>query len=494
MKVDGRARLDGRTVAHLSGDVRVPGYDRSRLSAGIVHVGVGGFHRAHQEVYLDRLLARGGPREWAVRGVGLLPGDADVVADLADQDHLYSVTQLHPDGRRETSVVGSLLHHHLAPDDPEAVLGAMADPSTRVVTLTVTEGGYGVDASGRLDPDTPGVADDLTGREAPRTVFGVVVEALARRRAAGTRPFTVVSCDNLPGNGQVARSAFTGYARLRDHGLAGWVEREVAFPSSMVDRITPATSEEDAAAVDEALGVHDARPVVTEPFTQWVLEDHFCAGRPPLEEVGVQVVADVEPYELMKLRLLNASHQVVSYLASLAGLVHVHEAFADPAFRGLVQRYLEREATPTLPEVPGVDLADYRATLLERFANSHVRDALARNCTDGSDRIPAFLLPVVRDRLRADGEVAVAALAVAGWARYLEGVDEAGRTIEVADRRRDRLVALAARSDEEPLAVLRATEELQSLAEDRRFVEAFTSARSLLSEVGARGAAESLLR
>ena len=486
-------RLDARSVRSLPRDVVVPDYDRDAVTAGVVHIGVGGFSRAHQAVYLDRLLAARGPREWGVRGVGLRPADAQVSRDLREQDHLYSVTVLHPDGHREARVVGSHVDHLYAPDDPAAVVARMADPATRVVTLTVTEGGYGLDeASGELDPETEGVAHDVAHRDAPSTVFGVVVEALARRRTHGVAPFTVVSCDNLPGNGDVARRAFSGYARLLDPDLADWVAGEVAFPTSMVDRITPGTSEEDAAAVDAALGVHDARPVVTEPFSQWVLEDRFTCGRPALEEVGVQLVDDVEPYELMKLRLLNAGHQVVAHLARLAGLTYVHEAFGDPVLRGLVQRYLEDEASPTLPRVPGVDLRAYRQSLLERFANPHVRDTLARNSTDGSDRIPAFLLPVVRDRLADGGEVPVAALAVAAWVRHLQGVDDEGRPLEVLDRRREELAGPAARSGGDPLAVLRAVGGLRALAEDPRFSEAYLAARERLAADGARAAAQAL--
>ena len=487
-------RLDPSALDDLPDDVAVPRYPRGEVPAAVVHVGVGGFHRAHQARYLHRLLVDGGDPSWSICGVGLMPGDAEVHADLREQGHLYSLTVLHPDGRRETEVVGSVVEDVYAPDDPSAAVARLADPATRVVTLTVTEGGYGLDEeTGELDPDTPGVADDVARRDAPSTVFGLVVEALARRRAEGRRPFTVVSCDNLAGNGDVARRAFTGYARLVDPELADWITAEVAFPTSMVDRITPATDEEDAAQVDEALGVHDARPVVTEPFIQWVLEDRFTCGRPPLERVGVQLVDDVEPYELMKLRLLNAAHQVVGHLARLAGLTYVHEAFADPVFRGLCERYLADEASPTLPEVPGVDLEDYRATLLDRFANPHIGDTLERVCTDASDRVPVFLVPVLRDRLAQGGDVAVGALAIAGWARHLEGTDDDGRPLEVLDRRRDELVDLAARQDEDPTAVLAASEGLRALADDDRFRELYVDARERLVRDGARAAAQALV-
>jgi mannitol 2-dehydrogenase len=462
----------------------------------MVHLGVGGFHRAHQAVYLDTLMNGGGPLDWGVVGVGLLPGDARMRDALHAQDCLYTVVVKHPDGRLEPRVVGSMVRYLYAPDDPAAVLDALSAPATRVVGLTVTEGGYHLDpVTGELDADDPALRADLAVLAGPagparagmpRTAFGVVVAALRRRRAAGTPAFTVMSCDNLPGNGDVARRTMTAFARLVDPGLADWMTEHVAFPSSMVDRITPATTPEDVAALAERFGVGDAWPVVCEPFAQWVLEDDFPAGRPPLERAGVQLVDDVRAYELAKLRLLNGGHQAVAYLGRLAGHRHVHEACRDPLLAGFLLDYLEREAGPTLPEVPGVDLDAYRRGLVERFANPAVCDTLARVCADTSDRIPQWVVPVLVDNLAAGREVERAALVLASWARYAEGVDDRGHPVEVVDRRRAERTAAAARQSEDPLAFVRERDLFGGLVDDERFTTAYVPLLSSLHERGAR--------
>jgi mannitol 2-dehydrogenase len=467
-------------------DVPVPSYDRSAVRAGVVHVGVGGFHRAHEAVYLDEVLAAGST-EWGVCGVGTQPFDRRMRDVLAAQDGLYTVVLKHPDGRLEPRVVGSVVDYLYAPDDADAVVERMASADTRIVSLTITEGGYLIDpVTGRFVAEEPSILLDLEAGSTPTTVFGLVTEALARRRARGVGPFTVLSCDNVQGNGAVAREAFTAYAALRDPDLASWIREQVAFPSSMVDRITPVTTDEDRAQLAERLGVQDAWPVVCEPFTQWVLEDRFAAGRPPLEDVGVQLVDDVHPYELMKLRLLNAGHQAIGYLGHLAGYRYTDEVCADPAFAAFLLAYMEREATPTLRPVPGVDLPEYRRTLLARFANPYVRDTLARLCAETSDRIPTFLLPVVREQLAAGRDVTLAALVVAGWARYAEGVDEQGHRIEVVDRLLEPVTAAAARSREEPLAFLREAGVFGELADDPVFGPAFAAHLTSLRTHGVR--------
>ncbi|GMA25390.1 hypothetical protein GCM10025864_31490 [Luteimicrobium album] len=316
-------------------DVPTPAYDRTAVSTGIVHFGVGGFHRAHQAMYLDRLMGEGKALDWGICGVGVLPSDARMAGVMAAQDGLYTLVLKHPDGTWEPRVIGSIVEYLYAPDDPEAVVEKLADPATRIVSLTVTEGGYNFNqVTGEFDASNPDVVADLAPGATPRTVFGLVVEGLARRRARGVAPFTVMSCDNIQGNGQMARRTFGAFARLRDPGLADWIDANVSFPSCMVDRITPVTTDDDRREIAERFGVEDAWPVVCEPFTQWVLEDRFPLGRPPYGDVGVQLVDDVEPYELMKLRLLNASHQALCYLGYLAGYRLAHDAAQDPCSRG----------------------------------------------------------------------------------------------------------------------------------------------------------------
>ncbi|MFL6144781.1 MAG: mannitol dehydrogenase family protein [Labedaea sp.] len=473
--------------------VPAPTYDRGRVRTGIVHIGVGGFHRAHQAVYLDELMRRGQAMDWGICGVGLLPGDRKMHQALEAQDHLYTVVVKHADGTREPRIIGSIVQYLYAPDDPEAVVEKLADPATGIVSLTITEGGYNIDgATGRFDAGNAFVRADLEPDALPTTVFGLVVEALARRRERGVPPFTVLSCDNLRANGDVARRSFGVFAALRDPELGEWVHREVSFPNSMVDRITPVTSDEDRADLARRHGVEDRWPVVCEPFTQWVVEDSFTAGRPPLQEVGVQLVDDVEPYELMKLRLLNASHQALCYLGYLAGYRFVHEVCRDPLFASFLLRYMTREAVPTLPPVPGIDLDRYPRQLLERFSNAEVSDTLARLCADTSDRIPVFLLPVVWENLASGGEVEHAAAVVASWARYAEGTDEQGETIHVVDRLRELTMAAARHWPEDPLAFLRQRELFDHLVDHPRFVAAYTAALTTLHTTGARAVLEDL--
>ncbi len=370
----------------------------------------------------------------------------------------------------------------------------MADPRTRIVSLTVTEGGYNFHAvTGEFDATNPGVVHDLQPGAAPRTTFGLITEALVRRRQRDLPPFSIMSCDNIQGNGDAARRSFVAFATLRDPELGAWMEREVRFPNSMVDRITPVTTDEDREEVLRRFGVDDHWPVVCEPFTQWVLEDSFNLGRPPLEDAGVQVVADVEPYELMKLRLLNASHQAQCYFGYLSGYRLVHEVCRDPLFVDFLLGYMDDEATPTLEPVPGIDLDEYKHNLIDRFSNAEVRDTVARLCAESSDRIPKWLLPVIRQNLATGGEIKRSTAVVASWARYAEGVDEQGRPIEVVDRLRDRLMADARRQHEEPLAFIANREVFGDLIDDDRFVSIYRSVLNSLHTKGARATLEALV-
>ncbi len=486
--------LNARTLAYLGGQVPVPAYDRNLVTPGVVHFGVGGFHRAHQAMYHDRLLNHGAAPDYGICGVGVMAADRTMKRALDAQDGLYTLVLKHADGTYEPRVIGSIVEYLFAPDDPEAVIEKMAAPSTRIVSLTVTEGGYNIsDVTGEFDAANPDVIRDLEPGAVPRTTFGLITEALRRRRILGLAPFTIMSCDNLQGNGHLSRKVFTAFARLRDPELGDWVEREARFPTSMVDRITPVTTDEDRAEVRERFGIDDLWPVVCEPYTQWVLEDAFTAGRPPYEKVGVQLVDQVEPYELMKLRLLNGSHQALCYFAYLSGYRLVHEAAQDPLFRAFLLGYMDAEATPTLPPVPGVDLDGYKHTLIERFSNPQVRDTVARLCAQSSDRIPKWLLPVIREQLAVGGEIRRSAAVVASWARYAEGVDERGEPIEVVDRLADSLTPLARRECAEPGAFIANRDVFGDLADDKRFVTAYLSALDSLHERGARATLRSLV-
>lgn len=485
--------LTSSTLPELPAAVGKPSYDRSALTAGIVHFGVGGFHRAHQAMYLDSLMNVGQALDWAICGVGVLPVDARMKQVMDSQDCLYTLVVKNPDGTRDARVIGSIIEYLFAPDDPDAVIEKMASGAVRIVSLTVTEGGYNFHhVTGEFNTENPDVIHDLQPGTAPRTTFGLVTEALARRRERGLEPFTVMSCDNIQGNGDVAKKMFTAYASLKDAELGGWIEENVPFPNSMVDRITPVTTDEDRGAIENEFGVKDAWPVVCEPFEQWVLEDHFSLGRPPFENVGVQLVEDVEPYELMKLRLLNASHQGMCYFGYLAGYRFAHEVAQDPLFSQFLLDYMDKEATPTLQPVPGIDLDTYKHTLIDRFSNEYVRDTLSRLCAESSDRIPKWLLPVIRLNLANNGEIHRSAAIVASWARYDEGTDEQGNPIEVVDRLKDTLMAAAARQRQDPLSFISDREVFGALIDDERFVTAYSDALTSLHNHGAKDTLRSL--
>ncbi|MBS1183596.1 MAG: Multiple polyol-specific dehydrogenase [Proteobacteria bacterium] len=479
-------KLNNANLATLPTDVARPTYDRSKVRTGIVHFGVGGFHRAHQAMYLDRLMNNGEALDWGITGVGVMPSDQRMRDALTSQDGLYTLMVKPPNGHYEATVIGSIVDFLYAPDDPEAVLELMAAPTTRIVSLTITEGGYNFHhVTGEFDLGNADVRHDLAAGAVPKTAFGLVTEALRRRRARNIAPFTVMSCDNIQSNGDVARKMFCAYACAKDAELGDFIASHVAFPNAMVDRITPVTTKEDIAEVAQRFGIADAWPVVCEPFTQWVVEDHFPLGRPAYEKVGVQMVADVVPYELMKLRLLNISHQALTYFGYLAGYRYAHEVTANPLFAKFLINYMTLEATPTLSPVPGVDLDVYRHTLIERFSNPEVRDTLVRLCAETSDRIPKWLLPVIRSQLKTGGDISRSAAVVASWARYAEGIDEEGRPIEVVDRLRDKLMAIAAHNHDNPTAFIENRELFGDLADEPRFVSAYREALALLHSAGA---------
>jgi mannitol 2-dehydrogenase len=414
------------------GGIPVPRYDRAALAPRIVHIGVGGFHRAHLAAYTHELAAAGG--DWGIVGLGLLAGDARMAAVLRRQDYLYTLIEK---GNGETSaeVIGSIVGFVHAPDDHDgAAAELIASPTTVVLSLTITEAGYG---------DEPATGGPAT--------FDRIAAALALRRDQAGGPLTILSFDNMPGNGTAARRATLSAAGRFDGQLSRWVEDNCTFPNSMVDRITPVTSDADRAWLLERTGIDDGWPVAAEPFRQWVVEDRFAAGRPPWEDAGALFSDRVHDWELYKLRLLNAGHSSMAYLSALADITFVHEAMAVPAIQGFLETLLYREAMPTLDAIPGHPREDYVASVLERFANGGVQDQIVRLCIDGSAKFPTFLIPTIARQLDAEGPIECAATALAGWARYL-GVVEPHRQAFDAGAETARRHATAAIAD--PLAFL----------------------------------------
>ena len=446
-------KLSFQNLAALSAAASVPSYDRAALSSGIVHFGVGNFHRAHQAVYLDSLFNTGRDHDWAITGAGVLPTDETMRQTLAGQDFLTTVVEQSASG--STARITGAMIAFLPPDDLEAIIRKLADAAIRIVSMTITEGGYFIDpATGVFDAESPQIVSDGAHPATPRTVFGLIVAALKRRRLEGTEPFTVMSCDNVPHNGVVARNAVTGLARISDPELASWIGDRVAFPNAMVDGITPATSDREREILARDFGIDDRWPVFCEGFHQWVLEDHFSAGRPALERVGVQFVDDVTPYEHMKIRILNGGHAVVGYPAGLLDIQYAHEAMEHPTILRFLQKVEREEIIPVVPPVPDTDLAAYYRKVEQRFANPKIADTVQRLCLDGSNRQPNFIIPCIADRLADGASVTGLALESALWCRYCYGTTESGRTIEPNDANWSRLTSVARAAREDPTAWL----------------------------------------
>lgn len=478
-------RLDEAALTGLPDDVVRPGYDRTAARTGVVHLGIGAFHRAHQAVVFDDALKSGDLR-WGVLGASLRsPGVRD---QLNPQDGLYTLVVR--DGKREDlRVIGACRGVMVGPEDPAALVAAMADADVHIVTLTVTEKGYRLDpASGELLVEDPDVAADIADIERPRTAPGFIVAALRARRAAGLGPFTVISCDNLPHNGRRIRAGVLAMARAVDSSLAEWIAAEGAFPQTMIDRIVPAATAEDVVRLTARLGVEDQGMVKAEPFTQWVIEDRFAGERPDFAAPGVQLTDAVEPWEDAKIRLLNGAHSAVAYLGALSGHEHVHEAVAVPAFRAYVEALWD-EAQTTLNPPPGLDVAAYRAELMARFSNSALMHRTRQIAMDGSQKLPQRLLAGAAERLAADQGIEAMALGVAAWMRWQEGVTEQGETVVVDDPLASRTAELieASETDEAQVRALLGLSAVfpMSLAEVPRFVEAVTAAFLALREHGA---------
>jgi mannitol 2-dehydrogenase len=461
-------------------------YAREKLRAGILHIGVGNFHRAHQAVYLDDLFNTGRDLDWAILGAGVRSGDAAMRRALEPQDWLTTVLELEP-GANAARVTGAMVGFVPVEEDARAIVDALDDPSLRIASLTVTEGGYAIDpATGAFNPEHPEIRYDAAHLDRPRGVFGVILAALKRRRDRGLAPFTVMSCDNIPGNGHVTMDAVAGLADLVDPGLATYVRESVAFPNSMVDRITPATTDRERGVLAERFGIADNWPVFCEPFRQWVLEDHFPTGRPALEEVGVTFTPDVAAFELMKIRILNGGHATIAYPAGLLGIHFVHDAMADPLVRGFLDKVEAEEIIPCVPPVPGVDLSRYYQLVAKRFANPGVGDTIPRLCLDGSNRQPKFILPSTRDRLAAGADVTGLALVSALWCRYCTATDEAGAPIKLEDENADRLSPAARAARDDPSAFLGMRDIFGDIADAPEFRRPFEAALQSLWREGTR--------
>ncbi|MGF6256181.1 mannitol dehydrogenase family protein [Ensifer sp. LBL] len=478
-------KLSTAALDTIKAKAGVPAYDRSQLTAGIVHFGVGNFHRAHQAVYLDDLFNAGFDRDWAIIGAGVLPSDATMRAKLAAQDFLTTVVE--QDNNRTGAHVTGAMIDYLEPGDVAGIVARLADPSIRIVSLTITEGGYFIDpASGVFNPTHPDIVADAQNPAAPKTVFGLIVAGLKARRDRNVPPFTVMSCDNIPGNGEVTHAAVSGLARLHDPAFADWIDANVAFPNGMVDRITPATGAREIGIVADDYGIEDAWPVFCEEFKQWVLEDHFPLGRPALEKVGVQFVPDVAPYEHMKIRILNGGHAAIAYPAALLDIHFVHEAMEEPLIRAFLAKLEHDEIIPVIPPVPNTDLGDYYKLIETRFSNPKIGDTIPRLAQDGSNRQPKFILPSTADRLARGEDVVGLSLVSALWCRYFAGTSDSGKTIVFNDQSADRLNRAALAAKDDPMAFLALGDIFGDVARSDLFRRRFAHALKTLWEKGTR--------
>ncbi|MDW4498884.1 mannitol dehydrogenase family protein [Sulfitobacter sp. D35] len=464
--------LSNATLSKLPGDVTVPNYDRSALTPGIVHIGLGNFHRAHQAWYLHRLMQQGDALDWAIIGAGVRPYDAAQRERLAGQDFLTTLIELDPAGT-SAEVVGSMIGYVPIEEGHGALIAQMRDPAIRIVSMTVTEGGYYLDpATKRFDARHPDIEYDVANPDYPRSAFGAIVAALRARRADGTPPFTCQSCDNLPGNGRIMREVVVSLARLIDEGLADWIDSEGAFPNAMVDCIVPATGPKELELV-RSFGIDDAAPVTHENFRQWVIEDGFCAGRPPWEKVGATISEHVHEYEAMKLRILNGGHQVIAAPADILGLKTIHATMDHPLIKGLFRKVALDEMAPHVDPVPGMTPQAYVDLIDRRFSNPKIADTVRRVAFDGSSRHTGAVLPAVRDAVASGTPLNGLALSQALWARMCEGTREDGSTIEPNDPDWDALQAAARAARDNPQAWLEQRHFYGALADDDRFAAAF---------------------
>jgi mannitol 2-dehydrogenase len=470
-------KLNSKNLPLIPREATLPEYDRSALKTGIVHIGVGAFHRAHQAYYTDMLLQNAGNTGWGICGIGLLESDRKIIDWLVQQDGLYTVLITQPDGILTARVIGSLIECLYAPDSPHAVIEKMADPDIKIITLTITEGGYNFDsATGEFLIGDPSVQTDLKNPESPVTVFGYLTRALKRRMDRGLKGLTIQSCDNIPHNGDVLRRMLLSYVKEAEPHMTDWIKEEIAFPNSMVDRITPVTTSRDKENIKAVFSIDDACPVVCEPYIQWVIEDNYANGRPSWETVGIKFVNDVAPYEKMKIRLLNAGHSLLGFLGTLSDCITVDEAVSVPLIADFLRHFMDRDVTPVLGTVEGIDLAEYKDNLIQRFGNQYIKDNLSRICLDSSAKIPKFVLPTIRENLESGGEIKHATAIIAAWCRYLELAGTPGHTYEVQDSMKDLLQKNAVASDKlDPLAFIKTETLFGDLVKSERFVSAYLS-------------------
>tara|TARA_B110001469_G_C9646833_1_gene327366 strand:- start:2487 stop:4037 length:1551 start_codon:yes stop_codon:yes gene_type:complete len=457
-----KSTLNQANLANLPSNIDRPAYDRSQLKTGIVHIGVGGFHRAHQAVYSNELLKTPGSEQWAICGIGLLENNRGLRDILIKQDYLYSLVVRHPNGQIDNKVIGSMIDFIFAPDNKQTVIDKLAHSDTKIVSLTITEGGYNVHpVTGELDVENADIAHDITHPNDPKTAFGYIAAALKVRKDQGMKAFTVQSCDNIQHNGAVTRKMLLSFTKMQDaehqeSELSQWIAEHVQFPNGMVDRITPVTTKADIDYVAQNFGLTDEWPITCESFSQWVIEDNFSDGRPSWDKAGAQFVPDVTPFEKMKIRLLNAGHSVLGLLGSIHGYATIDETVSDKDFAEYLRAFMDLEVTPLLDELDGIDLNQYKDTLIERFANPNIKDSLARICSESSAKLPKFLIATIEENLTANRDCSLAALVIATWCLYSDKqVNQAQKALDIQDAMQAELTEYAQQTSADTLVFLK---------------------------------------
>jgi mannitol 2-dehydrogenase len=468
-------KLNARNLSLLPKGVAICVYDRSKIKSGIVHIGIGAFHRAHEAYYTDQFLEGHGDEDWGICGIALLENDRKIFDTLVNQDGLYTLMVRGSDGTLTARVIGSITEYLFAPENPSAAIEKMADPDIKIITLTITEGGYNFNsATGVFLIAEPAIQWDLNNPGNPKTVFGYLTQALKRRRERGIIGLTIQSCDNIQKNGDLLRRMLLSYVKISEPGLTNWIEKHVTFPNSMVDRITPVTTLSDIEALKSVYGIEDNWPVVCEPFIQWVIEDNYANGRPEWESVGVQFVKDVAPFEKMKIRLLNAGHSLLGFVGTLYGCSTIDETVRIPMIRTFLREFMDHEVTPVLEKPEGINIEDYKDSLIQRFDNPNIKDQLSRICMESSAKIPKFLVPTILEQLERDGPVRRGALVIAAWCRYLELAGTSGHSYPINDSMAEVLRNSAIASTVgDPLAFLKIETIFGDLFSSKRFVDCY---------------------
>ena len=477
MKLMELIQLNQENLSSLATHISCPNYERSSIKTGVVHIGVGGFHRSHQAYYMHQLLEDPQNANWGICGIGLREGDRKIASVLKQQDGLYTLITQHPDGKETSEIIGSITDFIFAYESPVLAIDKMAHSDTKIVSLTITEGGYNFDTNtGNFNFDTPDIEHDLQHPNTPKTVFGFLTTALRKRRDNGLAPFTILSCDNIQHNGEVTRKMLLSFVQEQDPSLCKWIEKEVCFPNSMVDRITPVTPDASIDFLKKKYHLKDDWPIVCEPFIQWVIEDDFSNGRPPLEKLGVHIVADVTPYEKMKIRLLNSGHSVLGIPGALHGYQTINACMEDPLFASFMRAFMDKEVSPLLDKVDGIDLTAYKNSLEERFANPNIKDGVSRICSESSAKLPKFLLPTLLENLQRGGSIKYASFVLAAWCYYSDkGVDLNNSRLEIIDYRKEELHQSANQTQQDPLSFLRLTSVFGDLLENKRFISLYTT-------------------